>query len=320
MPGITHWNHPGFFAYFSITGSAPGVLAEFLVGRAQRAGDAVAHVAGGDGARGGHARLAAPADRPARHVRRGHLRHGVDLDAARARRGARSARPGRAQRAASPGRRDVPRLRVYCSDQTHSSIDKAVILLGLGHESLRKIPERCRVPHAARPARSGDRGGPRRRVAADRRRRDRRHDLVDERRSGRRDRRDLPARIAVAARRRRVRRRRRDGAGLRVDPARRGAGRFARREPAQVAVHAVRSERVLLPAHGRGARRVLAHARVPQDGRDRARAQPDGHGRSARPAVPRAEALDGAAPLRRRWASRAVRRTHAARARVRRMG
>ena len=34
----------------------------------------------------------------------------------------------------------MPRLRVYCSDQTHSSIDKAVILLGLGHESLRKIP------------------------------------------------------------------------------------------------------------------------------------------------------------------------------------
>jgi len=30
MPGITHWNHPGFFAYFAITGSAPGVLAEFL--------------------------------------------------------------------------------------------------------------------------------------------------------------------------------------------------------------------------------------------------------------------------------------------------
>jgi aromatic-L-amino-acid decarboxylase len=31
-------------------------------------------------------------------------------------------------------------MRVYCSDQTHSSIDKAVILLGLGQESVRKIP------------------------------------------------------------------------------------------------------------------------------------------------------------------------------------
>src|SRR6266700_3954529 len=30
VPGLTHWNHPGFFAYFASTGSAPGVLAEFL--------------------------------------------------------------------------------------------------------------------------------------------------------------------------------------------------------------------------------------------------------------------------------------------------
>jgi len=30
LPGVTHWNHPGFFAYFATTGSAPGVLAEFL--------------------------------------------------------------------------------------------------------------------------------------------------------------------------------------------------------------------------------------------------------------------------------------------------
>src|ERR1700720_450761 len=30
LPGITHWNHPGFFAYFAISGSAPGILAEFL--------------------------------------------------------------------------------------------------------------------------------------------------------------------------------------------------------------------------------------------------------------------------------------------------
>src|ERR1700722_3876186 len=30
VPGLTHWNHPGFFAYFAITASAPGVLAEFL--------------------------------------------------------------------------------------------------------------------------------------------------------------------------------------------------------------------------------------------------------------------------------------------------
>jgi len=37
-------------------------------------------------------------------------------------------------------RADVAPVAVYCSDQTHSSIDKAVIAIGLGHESLRKIP------------------------------------------------------------------------------------------------------------------------------------------------------------------------------------
>jgi aromatic-L-amino-acid decarboxylase len=30
LPGITHWNHPRFFAYFATSGSEPGVLAEFL--------------------------------------------------------------------------------------------------------------------------------------------------------------------------------------------------------------------------------------------------------------------------------------------------
>src|SRR4051812_33863492 len=30
MPAMTHWNHPGFFAYFASSGSGPGILAEFL--------------------------------------------------------------------------------------------------------------------------------------------------------------------------------------------------------------------------------------------------------------------------------------------------
>jgi aromatic-L-amino-acid decarboxylase len=38
------------------------------------------------------------------------------------------------------GRTDLPLLRIYCSEQTHSSIDKAVILLGLGTRSIVKIP------------------------------------------------------------------------------------------------------------------------------------------------------------------------------------
>src|SRR5688572_30071217 len=38
------------------------------------------------------------------------------------------------------GRTDLPLLRVYASEQAHSSIEKAIITLGLGQRSLRKIP------------------------------------------------------------------------------------------------------------------------------------------------------------------------------------
>src|SRR5262245_6633351 len=30
VPGLTHWNHPAFFAYFAISSSAPGILGELL--------------------------------------------------------------------------------------------------------------------------------------------------------------------------------------------------------------------------------------------------------------------------------------------------
>src|SRR5260370_10527613 len=30
LPGITHWNSPGFLAYFSITGSVPAIIGEML--------------------------------------------------------------------------------------------------------------------------------------------------------------------------------------------------------------------------------------------------------------------------------------------------
>ena len=30
VPGITHWNHPSFFAYFAISASVPGIVGELL--------------------------------------------------------------------------------------------------------------------------------------------------------------------------------------------------------------------------------------------------------------------------------------------------
>jgi aromatic-L-amino-acid decarboxylase len=38
------------------------------------------------------------------------------------------------------GRPDLPRLRVYTSEQAHSSVEKGAITLGLGHASVRMIP------------------------------------------------------------------------------------------------------------------------------------------------------------------------------------
>ena len=140
LPGITHWNHPGFFAYFAITGSAPGVLAEFL--------SAALNV---------QAMLwrTSPAATELEEVTLAWLRklvglpsefEGVIYDTAsistlHALAAARE-RAVPAVRSLGLVRRDdmLARMRVYCSDQAHSSIDKAVILLGLGQQSLRAIP------------------------------------------------------------------------------------------------------------------------------------------------------------------------------------
>lgn len=138
VPGLTHWNHPGFFAYFAITGSAPGVLGEFL--------SAALNV---------QAMLwrTSPAATELEEVALGWLRQlihlpaefeGVIYDTAsiaslHALAAAREAAVPDVRREGLAGRA-LPRMRVYCSEHAHSSIDKAVMTLGLGHESLRKIP------------------------------------------------------------------------------------------------------------------------------------------------------------------------------------
>ncbi|MGE5243631.1 MAG: pyridoxal phosphate-dependent decarboxylase family protein [Betaproteobacteria bacterium] len=139
VPALTHWNHPGFFAYFAITGSAPGVLAEFLSAALNQ-----------------QAMLwrTSPAATELEEVTLGWLRRliglpeafeGVIYDTAsiatmHALVAARQAAIPDVRAKGLSGRPDVPRIRVYCSEQTHSSIDKSVIAIGLGHESLRKVP------------------------------------------------------------------------------------------------------------------------------------------------------------------------------------
>jgi aromatic-L-amino-acid decarboxylase len=139
MPGMTHWSHPGFMAYFSITASAPGVLADFVASALNQ-----------------QAMLwrTSPSATELEEVVMGWLRQliglpdtfeGVIYDTAsisslHAIAAAREAAVPQVRQLGLAGRADVPRLRVYCSDQAHSSIDKGVILAGLGHQALRRIP------------------------------------------------------------------------------------------------------------------------------------------------------------------------------------
>jgi aromatic-L-amino-acid/L-tryptophan decarboxylase len=139
VPGLTHWNHPGFLAYFAITASPPGILAEFLSAALNQ-----------------QAMLwrTSPASTELEAVSLDWLRQliglppgfeGVIYDTAsistmHALLAAREAAVDQVRVRGLAGRRDLPGLRVYCSEQAHSSIDKGVIAIGLGHQSLRRIP------------------------------------------------------------------------------------------------------------------------------------------------------------------------------------
>ena len=138
VPGLTHWNSPTFFAYFAICASGPGVLADFLSSALNQ-----------------QAMLwrTSPAATELEAVTLGWLRRlmglpgefeGVIYDTAsistlHALAAARErALPG-VRRTGLANRDDARGLRVYCSDQAHSSVEKAAILLGLGHEAVVKV-------------------------------------------------------------------------------------------------------------------------------------------------------------------------------------
>ena len=138
VPGLTHWNHPGFFAYFAITGSGPGILGELL--------SAAFNV---------NAMLwrTAPAATELEELVLGWLRQllglppefmGLINDTASvsslcAIAAAREALGLRIREEGLAGRSDLPRLRLYTSEQAHSSIEKAAIVLGLGQAGVEKI-------------------------------------------------------------------------------------------------------------------------------------------------------------------------------------
>ncbi len=146
-PNVTHWNHPGFMAYFGITGSGPGILGEALAAglnvnamlwKTSPAATELEELVT-DWVR---QMLALPAEF------RGHINDTasmssfVALAAARHRASGAEAGGGNLEirERGMAGRADLPPLTVYGSEQAHSSIDKAVIALGFGLANLRKVP------------------------------------------------------------------------------------------------------------------------------------------------------------------------------------
>ncbi|UCC73221.1 MAG: aminotransferase class V-fold PLP-dependent enzyme [Gemmatimonadota bacterium] len=140
VPGITHWNHPCFFAYFSITGSAPGILGELL--------SAALNV---------NSMLwqTSPAATELEELALDWLRQllglpegfeGVIMDTASvstlcAIAAARHALSDlEIRERGMSGRDDLPLLRLYTSEQAHSSVEKAALVLGIGKAGVRKIP------------------------------------------------------------------------------------------------------------------------------------------------------------------------------------
>ena len=138
VPGLTHWNHPRFFAYFSISSTPVAVLAEALAATL----DVNAMVW-----------RTSPAATELEDVTLGWLRgmlglpdafHGIIYDTASisgftALAAARESL-GLEIRDRGMAGRDLPLLRVYVTEHTHSHVEKAAIALGIGRENVVKIP------------------------------------------------------------------------------------------------------------------------------------------------------------------------------------
>jgi aromatic-L-amino-acid/L-tryptophan decarboxylase len=139
VPGITHWNHPAFHAYFAITGSGPGILGEALsaafnvngmLWRTSPSATELEEVVV-DWLR---QLLGLPDDF------RGVINDTASVSTLVALAAAREAADLDIRDRGLAGRTDLPPLRIYTSEQAHSSIEKAAITLGLGRDGVRTIP------------------------------------------------------------------------------------------------------------------------------------------------------------------------------------
>ncbi|NOD34525.1 MULTISPECIES: pyridoxal-dependent decarboxylase [unclassified Ruegeria] len=137
MPGITHWQHPRFFAYFPANAAPPSMLAEMLV--TTIAAQCMLW-------------QTSPAATEVEGVMVDWLRQslglpegmtGVIQDSASS--ATLSAVLTMRERATGftgnrEGLNTKGALRIYCSDQVHSSIDRACWVAGIGQDNLVKLP------------------------------------------------------------------------------------------------------------------------------------------------------------------------------------
>ena len=134
VPGITHWNHPCFHAYFSISASGPGILGEMLAAAMN-----VQHMLW----------KVSPAATELEQVTLGWLRQwlglpedffGIIHDTAST--GSLHAILA-ARELASPETRltgQHPALVLYASEHAHSSIERDALALGIGRRNVRLVP------------------------------------------------------------------------------------------------------------------------------------------------------------------------------------
>lgn len=137
MPGITHWQHPRFFAYFNSNAAPASVLAEFL---ASIVAPQCMLWQTSPSATEMETRMM---DWLIQALGLPSTYRGVIQDSASS--ATLAAVLTMRERALSwagnqkglPGQKT---LRIYCSDQVHSSIDRAIWVAGIGQENLIKIP------------------------------------------------------------------------------------------------------------------------------------------------------------------------------------
>jgi aromatic-L-amino-acid decarboxylase len=138
LPNLVHWGHPAFLGYFGSTTTAPGILGELMA--------ATLNVSAMTWA-------TSPAATELESVVVRWLREmlqlpekffGVVYDTAsvatlHALAAARESLALNIRALGLSGRYELPRLRIYASNQAHSSIVKAAITLGIGEENVKRI-------------------------------------------------------------------------------------------------------------------------------------------------------------------------------------